>query len=62
MVRTTTRKRLISLMCISPCPIIIGNNSPISIQGHEPDPNFETTLRVLEVSIRRICGLGPNFE
>ena len=49
-------------MCVSSCPIIIGNNSPISIQGHEPDPSFETTLRVLEVSIRRVGVLNPNPE
>ncbi|KAL8797596.1 MAG: hypothetical protein Q9195_000413 [Heterodermia aff. obscurata] len=44
------------------CPIIIGNNSPISTLGHEPDPNFETTLRVLEVSVGRISDLSPNLE
>ena len=34
----------------SQCPVIIGNNVPISITDHEPDPEFETTLRVLDVS------------
>ena len=41
---------------------MIGNNSPISTQGHEPDPSFETALRILEVSIGRISVLGSNPE
>lgn len=62
MVRATTRKMFISLMCISSYHIIIGNSSSISTQGHEPDPGFETTLRVLEVSIGRISVLSPNLK
>lgn len=39
-----------SLITFSPCPIIIGNNTSISITNHEPDPELETTLRALNVS------------
>lgn len=33
----------------SQCPIMIGNNGPVDTSGHEPDPKFDTSLRVLEV-------------
>lgn len=46
------------LTCCSFCPIIIGNDSPISIQDHEPDPGFETTLRILEVFVRLVTSSG----
>ena len=42
---------LFRLMIPSQCPVIIGNNVPISITDHEPDPDFETMRRVLDVSI-----------
>ncbi|KZF18881.1 DNA repair protein Rad18 [Xylona heveae TC161] len=31
------------------CPILIGNKQPIDTSAHEPDPDFDTTLRVLEI-------------
>ena len=31
------------------CPVLIGNHSPIDTTGHEPDPQFETILRVLDI-------------
>ncbi|KAI9785860.1 MAG: Structural maintenance of chromosomes protein 6 [Peltula sp. TS41687] len=31
------------------CPVLIGNNQPIDTSNHEPDPTFDTTLRVLEI-------------
>ena len=45
-----SRSTTLLLITFSPCPIMIGNNTPISITDHEPDPEFETTLRVLNVS------------
>ena len=33
----------------SQCPIMVGNDDPISIQDNEPDEKFDTSLRVLEV-------------
>lgn len=31
------------------CPVIIGNRQPIDTAGHEPDQQFDTVLRVLEI-------------
>ncbi|KAI9773446.1 MAG: Structural maintenance of chromosomes protein 6 [Geoglossum simile] len=31
------------------CPILIGNNQPIDTSGSEPDPRYDTSLRVLEI-------------
>lgn len=31
------------------CPILIGRNNHIDTTGHEPDPQFDTILRVLEI-------------
>lgn len=31
------------------CPIFIGNHHPINTKGHEPDPQYETILRVLQI-------------
>jgi len=31
------------------CPIIIGNHHPLDTSGHEPDPQYDTVLRVLEI-------------
>ncbi|CZR57426.1 related to DNA repair protein rad18 [Phialocephala subalpina] len=31
------------------CPVIIGNHHPIDITGNEPDEQFETILRALEI-------------
>ena len=36
----------------SMCPIFIGNNISIDTSNHEPPPEFDTSLRVLEVSHR----------
>lgn len=33
----------------SSCPILIGNDKRIDTSNHEPDPGFDTILRVLEV-------------
>lgn len=30
-------------------PILIGNNTPIDLRGHEPDESFDTVLRVLNI-------------
>ncbi|KAI4091810.1 MAG: hypothetical protein LQ344_003914 [Seirophora lacunosa] len=35
--------------CQCQCPIMIGNNGPVDTSGHEPDPKFDTSLRVLEI-------------
>ena len=40
---------LFSVNMYSKCPILIGNDTTISISSHEPDPSFDTVLRVLEV-------------
>ncbi|KAL9026519.1 MAG: hypothetical protein Q9196_004825 [Gyalolechia fulgens] len=32
-----------------PCPIMIGNNDRVDTTNHEPDPQFDTSLRVLEI-------------
>ena len=31
------------------CPILIGNHHPLNINGHEPDSQYETILRVLDI-------------
>ena len=31
------------------CPVLIGNHHPLNTEGHEPDPQYETILRVLEI-------------
>ena len=31
------------------CPILIGNHHPINTNGHEPDRQYETILRVLDI-------------
>ncbi|KAI9787739.1 MAG: Structural maintenance of chromosomes protein 6 [Geoglossum umbratile] len=31
------------------CPILIGNNQPINTSNSEPDPQYDTSLRVLEI-------------
>ncbi|KAL8663280.1 MAG: hypothetical protein Q9202_004029 [Teloschistes flavicans] len=43
--------RLSSLMSRMQCqyPIMIGNNSSVDTTNYEPDPNFDTSLRVLEI-------------
>ncbi|KAL8953621.1 MAG: hypothetical protein Q9222_000547 [Ikaeria aurantiellina] len=43
--------RLSQLMARLQCqfPIIIGNNGRVDTTDHEPDPNFDTSLRVLEI-------------
>ncbi|KAL8642945.1 MAG: hypothetical protein Q9228_000434 [Teloschistes exilis] len=43
--------RLSSLMTRMQCqyPIMIGNNSSVDTTNHEPDPEFDTSLRVLEI-------------
>ncbi|KAL8649422.1 MAG: hypothetical protein Q9210_004404 [Variospora velana] len=35
--------------CQCQCPIMIGNNGHVDTSGHEPDPKFDTSLRVLEI-------------
>lgn len=45
--------------------VIIGNNQPIDITGHEPDPHYDTILRVLDIdndSVRRQLIIGQNIE
>jgi len=47
------------------CPIIIGNNQPINLSGHEPDEQFDTVLRVLEIDnelIRRQLIINQGIE
>lgn len=34
----------------SQCPIMIGNNAHVDTSNNEPDAEFDTSLRVLEVS------------
>ena len=34
----------------STCPIFIGNNNAIDTKDKEPDPSFDTALKVLQVS------------
>ena len=34
-------------------PVTIGNEAPIDLSGHEPDPEFDTVLRILEVCLSR---------
>ncbi|OBT47986.1 hypothetical protein VE00_01649 [Pseudogymnoascus sp. WSF 3629] len=47
------------------CPIMIGNNQPIDVRGHEPDSQFDTVLRVLEIDnelIRRQLIINQGIE
>lgn len=47
------------------CPIMIGNNQPIDLRGHEPDSQFDTVLRVLEIDnelIRRQLIINQGIE
>ncbi|KFX86923.1 hypothetical protein V490_08729 [Pseudogymnoascus sp. VKM F-3557] len=47
------------------CPIMIGNKQPIDLRGHEPDSQFDTVLRVLEIDnelIRRQLIINQNIE
>lgn len=42
----------------SSCPILIGNDTRINTSNHEPDPDFDTILRVLEVLCSTYALLG----
>ena len=47
------------------CPVLIGNHHPIDTTGHEPDPQYETILRVLEIDndlIRRQLIIHNSIE
>lgn len=47
------------------CPIIIGNNHPIDLHGHEPGEEFDTVLRVLHIDnelIRRQLIINQGIE
>jgi chromosome segregation ATPase len=47
------------------CPIIIGNNHSIDTTGHEPDPQYETIMRVLEFDsdlVRRQLIINQGIE
>ncbi|KFY25726.1 hypothetical protein V491_01613 [Pseudogymnoascus sp. VKM F-3775] len=47
------------------CPIMIGNNQQIDLRGHEPDSQFDTVLRVLEIDnelIRRQLIINQGIE
>jgi structural maintenance of chromosomes protein 6 len=41
---------MIRQLCIDFCPVIIGNHHPLDTSGHEPDPQYDTVLRVLEIN------------
>jgi chromosome segregation ATPase len=41
--------KIIQQFNIGPCPILIGNHHNFSTAGHEPDPQYETILRVLDI-------------
>lgn len=45
------QQRLSELMnrCQCQCPVMIGNNARVDTSNHEPDPKFDTSLRVLEI-------------
>ncbi|KAI9822363.1 MAG: Structural maintenance of chromosomes protein 6 [Pycnora praestabilis] len=47
------------------CPILIGNHHPIDTSQNEPDPHFDTVLRVLEVDndlVRRQLIINQGIE
>ncbi len=47
------------------CPVIIGNHHPIDTRGHEPDPQYDTVLRVLEIDnalVRSQLIINQNIE
>lgn len=41
--------KMIQQLNLDFCPVIIGNHHPIDTTGHEPDPQYDTVLRVLEI-------------
>ncbi|KAI9788704.1 MAG: Structural maintenance of chromosomes protein 6 [Candelina submexicana] len=46
-------------------PILIGNNQPLDTSQHEPDPRFETTMRVLQIEndlVRRQLIINQGIE
>ena len=48
-----------------PVPIYIGNNQPIDVSSHEPDPQFDTILRVLEIdneAVKKQLVIAHNIE
>lgn len=47
------------------CPIVIGNHSPLNTTGHEPDEQYDTVLRVLEIDndlVRRQLIINQGIE
>lgn len=48
-----------------PVPIYIGNNQPIDVSSHEPDAQFDTILRVLEINneaVKKQLVIAHNIE
>ncbi|KEF62096.1 uncharacterized protein A1O9_00068 [Exophiala aquamarina CBS 119918] len=48
-----------------PVPIYIGNNQPIDVSSHEPDAQFDTILRVLEIdneAVKKQLVIAHNIE
>jgi chromosome segregation ATPase len=41
-------QRLVNRSGVRSCPILIGNQQPLRTDGNEPDPSFDTILRVLK--------------
>ncbi|KAH8819615.1 dna repair protein-like protein rad18 [Xylogone sp. PMI_703] len=58
-------QKMASQIGLNDLNIVIGNNQPLDVTGHEPDPHHDTILRVLEIdndSVRRQLIIGQNIE
>ncbi|KAI9743277.1 MAG: Structural maintenance of chromosomes protein 6 [Claussenomyces sp. TS43310] len=47
------------------CPVVIGNHHPLDTTGHEPDEQYDTVLRVLEIDsdlVRRQLIISQGIE
>ena len=56
---------MIRQLSIDFCPVIIGNHHPLDTSGHEPDPQYDTVLRVLEINndlVRSQLIINQNIE
>jgi chromosome segregation ATPase len=56
---------MIRQLSIDFCPVIIGNHNPLNTSGHEPDPQYDTVLRVLEIDndlVRSQLIINQNIE
>ncbi|KAI4151925.1 MAG: hypothetical protein LQ341_000809 [Variospora aurantia] len=48
--------------CQCQCPIMIGNNGHVDTSGHEPDPKFDTSLRIDNDLVRKQLIINQMIE